>query len=46
MAGGEIAEDEDLGFGPGFAESFGGVVFAVGAGEGGDEDLRLRMLGR
>lgn len=38
VAGGEIAEDEDLGVGPGFAKGLGGVVFAVGAGEGGDED--------
>ena len=41
VSGAEVAEDEDLRVGSGFAEGFGGVVFAVGAGEGGDQNLRF-----
>ena len=35
----EVAEDFDMSFCSGFVAGFGGVVFGVGAGEAGDEDL-------
>ena len=38
---GEVAEDFDVSFGTHTLEGTGGVVFGVGAGEGGDQNLRF-----
>ena len=40
----EVSHHEDLRLGAGLAEGAGGVIFAVRAGEDGDEHLRLRRL--
>ena len=39
-----VAEDDDLTLGTGAVEGAGAVVFAVGAREGGNEDVGLRQL--